>query len=86
MQHLVLRQQELVLLINGKKMAANIPGATSSTYTINNVTTADAGNFTVIVSGVAPCPSVTSAIATISSEPGRCYYFTTRIANFMFRK
>ena len=65
MQHLVLLQQEPVLTYQWQKGGVDIPGATSSTYTINNVTTADAGNYTVIVSGVAPCPSVTSSIAIL---------------------
>src|SRR5204862_166449 len=48
-----------------KKNGTNIPGATASTYSIPNVTTADAGTYTVVVSGVAPCPSVTSGNAVL---------------------
>jgi hypothetical protein len=48
-----------------QKGGVNIAGATSSTYTINNIATTDAGNYTVIVSGVSPCPPVTSSVATL---------------------
>jgi hypothetical protein len=48
-----------------KKNGSDISGATSSTYSIPNVTTADAGTYTVVVSGVGPCPSVTSANAVL---------------------
>jgi hypothetical protein len=47
--------------INGN----DIPGANSSTLTINNVTAANAGNYTVVVSGTCT-PSVTSGTATLS--------------------
>jgi hypothetical protein len=40
-------------------------GATSPTLTLNNVTTADAGNYTVVVSGTGPCSPVTSSAATL---------------------
>ncbi len=49
-----------------KKNGTNISGATSSTYTINNVSTSDAGNYTVVVSGVGPCPPVTSSTAALA--------------------
>jgi len=42
----------------------NINGATSSCYTINPVTTSNAGNYTVVVSNA--CNSVTSSIATLT--------------------
>ncbi len=47
-----------------RKNGIDIPGATSSTYTIVNATAADAGPYDVIVSG--PCSSATSATATLS--------------------
>jgi trimeric autotransporter adhesin len=40
-----------------------IPGATGSTYTIVNTTTASAGNYTVAVTG--PCGTVVSNVATL---------------------
>ena len=49
-----------------RKNSVNIAGATSATYTINNVSTTDAGNYDVIVNGGAPCPAVTSASATLT--------------------
>src|SRR4029079_263621 len=48
-----------------KKNGTNISGANASTYSIPTVTTADAGTYTVVVSGTAPCPSVTSANAVL---------------------
>ena len=49
-----------------KKGGVDIPGATSSTYSIPNVTSADAGTYTVVVSGTAPCSSVTSQNAVLN--------------------
>jgi hypothetical protein len=43
----------------------NVSGATSNTLTLAGVTTADAGLYTVIVSGVSPCPSVTSTASEL---------------------
>ena len=48
-----------------KKGGTNVPGATSSTLTLNNITTANAGNYTVVVSGVSPCTSVTSSVSEL---------------------
>ncbi|NGY39010.1 immunoglobulin domain-containing protein, partial [Flavobacterium sp. XN-5] len=48
-----------------KKGGANILGATSNTYSIPNVSTVDAGNYTVVVSGTSPCTSVTSENAVL---------------------
>ena len=54
-----------------QKGGVNIGGATSSSYTINPVATTDAGNYSVIVSGAAPCGSVTSSIValTVNTPP-----------------
>ena len=48
-------------LVNG----GNISGVNTSILTISNVSTTDAGNYNVIVSGLAPCPSVTSNDAAL---------------------
>jgi gliding motility-associated-like protein len=52
-----------------RKNAINIGGATGNTYTINNITVTDAGNFDVVVTGT--CGSVTSniAILTVNAAP-----------------
>ena len=52
-----------------KKGTDNISGATSATYTINNVTAADVADYSVVVTGA--CGSATSAVAalTINSSP-----------------
>jgi hypothetical protein len=47
-----------------RKDGVDIAGATSSTFSIASVTTADAGNYTVVVSNTAG--SVTSAVATLT--------------------
>jgi len=47
-----------------RKGTVNIGGATSSTYSITGVTTADAGSYDVIVTGT--CGPVTSAAATLT--------------------
>jgi hypothetical protein len=49
-----------------KKGGTNISGATSSTYSIPNVSTADAGTYTVVVSGTSPCTPVTSQNAVLN--------------------
>ena len=51
-----------------RKGGINIGGATASSYTINPVTAASAGNYDVIVTA-SPCGSVTSAVATLSVNP-----------------
>ncbi|MBP2282906.1 hypothetical protein H4V97_001224 [Flavobacterium sp. CG_23.5] len=43
----------------------NVSGATSSTLTLTNITAADSADYTVIVSGAAPCSAVTSNISTL---------------------
>ncbi len=43
----------------------NVSGATLSTLTLTNITTADSADYTVVVSGVAPCSSITSNSATL---------------------
>src|SRR6476620_5329225 len=48
-----------------QKGGSNIAGATSSTLTLNNITTSDAGNYTVIVSGTSPCSPVTSSTSVL---------------------
>jgi hypothetical protein len=52
-----------------RKDGVDIPGATSASYTINNVSAANAGNYTVVVSGNTPCPPVTSNIAALTLKP-----------------
>ncbi|MFN8818369.1 MAG: immunoglobulin domain-containing protein [bacterium] len=47
-----------------RRNGTNIPGATASTYTINSVTAANAGVYTVVVTGI--CGPVTSAAATLT--------------------
>jgi len=49
-----------------KKGGTNIANATLTTLTLNNVGTTDSGNYTVEVSGISPCSSVTSSIATLT--------------------
>nr|MBA3901353.1 right-handed parallel beta-helix repeat-containing protein [Bacteroidota bacterium] len=44
-----------------------IPGATSTTLTLNNLSVADAGNYTVDVSGT--CGTITSSVATLAVNP-----------------
>jgi disulfide bond formation protein DsbB len=58
-----------------RKGGVNIPGATSNSYTINNVITSDAGSYDVVITGNC-APPATSAIAvlivnsaTITSQP-----------------
>ncbi|MEO6732366.1 MAG: immunoglobulin domain-containing protein, partial [Ferruginibacter sp.] len=48
-----------------KKAGSDISGATSATLTLNNITTSDAGNYTVVVSGTSPCTSVTSSTSAL---------------------
>ena len=52
-----------------KKNGANIANANSSTFTLNNIRSSDAGNYSVVVTN--SCGSVTSgnAVLTISSRP-----------------
>jgi len=47
-----------------RKNGSNITGATGSTYTLNNITPADAGNYIVVVTGT--CGAVTSNVATLT--------------------
>jgi hypothetical protein len=47
-----------------RKGGANITGATSASYTINNASTADNGNYDVVVTGA--CGSVTSTVAALN--------------------
>ncbi|MFB0904190.1 MAG: hypothetical protein QMB11_07405, partial [Nonlabens sp.] len=50
-----------VNLING----GNVSGATLSTLSLTNITTAAAANYSVVVSGTAPCSAITSNISTL---------------------
>ncbi|XZF15684.1 immunoglobulin domain-containing protein [Chitinophagaceae bacterium MMS25-I14] len=52
-----------------QKNGSDISGATNATYTIASVTPADAGNYTVIVGGAAPCASTTSNAAVLTVKP-----------------
>jgi|GEM_PF-1000908 len=53
---------------NGSPLAdgGDISGANTTTLNITNLTAANAGNYTVVVSGLAPCNAVTSGIAVLS--------------------
>jgi subtilisin-like proprotein convertase family protein len=53
--------------LNGNPLSngGNISGATGTTLTVSNVTPADAGNYTVVVSGVCT-PAATSNVATLA--------------------
>ena len=66
-----------------RKNGVNITGATSSTLTLNNVITTDAGDYTVVVSGVSPCTPVTSTISTlvVNPRPTAALSGTTAICN-----
>jgi len=50
-----------------KKSTANISGATNSSYTIANVSSSNAGNYKVVVTG--SCGSTTSSAATLTVNP-----------------
>jgi hypothetical protein len=52
-----------------QKGGTPIAGATSNSYTINSVTPADAGSYTVVVTGTAICGSTTSQAATLTVNP-----------------
>jgi hypothetical protein len=47
-----------------RKNSANIPGATSSSYTITGATAGDAGSYDVVVTGI--CGTATSIVATLT--------------------
>lgn len=49
-----------------QKNGTPISGATSSTYTINNIGQTDSGDYTVVIGGTSPCGSLTSAIARLT--------------------
>ena len=49
-----------------RKGGVNISGATAATFTIANPVVADAGTYSVVVSGTSPCASVTSADAILN--------------------
>jgi hypothetical protein len=53
----------------GGSNATNGAGATTSTYTINPVAVSDAGNYTVLLTGIGPCASVTSSTNVLSVTP-----------------
>ncbi len=53
-----------------RKDGMAIPGATASSYTISSASSADAGNYSVIVTGTGACASVTSADATLTVSGG----------------
>lgn len=54
-----------------RKNNINIPGATYATYNLNNITTADAGTYDVVISGTAGfmCSSVNSTPAAMTVTP-----------------
>jgi hypothetical protein len=47
-----------------RKNGVNIPGATSSSYTISNVSPSESGSYDVVISG--PCGNITSQSATLT--------------------
>ncbi|MBN2273598.1 MAG: immunoglobulin domain-containing protein, partial [Bacteroidales bacterium] len=49
-----------------RKNGVNISGATNTTYTINNIAPADAGNYDVVITG--PCGTVTSNVVTLTVQ------------------
>jgi len=51
-----------------QKDGVDITGATSDTYTISNVSTSDAGDYTVVVTG--SCGAITSNVATLNVTEG----------------
>ncbi|HEY6505062.1 MAG TPA: immunoglobulin domain-containing protein [Chitinophagaceae bacterium] len=53
------------LTFQWRKGGVNINGATSSSFTINNVAVSDAGNYDVVVTGICP-PAVTSNTVTLT--------------------
>ncbi|WP_320111174.1 PKD-like domain-containing protein [Draconibacterium orientale] len=57
-----------VLTYQWRKDGVNISGATSSSYTINNVASGDAGVYDVVIDGAGSfnCNSITSAAATLT--------------------
>ncbi len=52
-----------------RKNGVNIPGATGSTYTLNNITTADAGNYIVVVTGTCGTVNSNAAVLTVNTAP-----------------
>lgn len=51
-----------------QKNTVNIPGATSASYTINNLVMGDAGNYRVVIGGQGACPSVNSNTAILTMQ------------------
>lgn len=58
-----------------RKNSINIPGAKSSTYTINTVTLSDAGNYDVVVTNIAGSITSSSVTITVSSPPKADFIF-----------
>lgn len=54
-----------------QKNGTPIPGATSASYSLANILAADAGSYTVVVSGTSPCGSLTSSagVLTVNALP-----------------
>ena len=50
-----------------RKNGTNIPGASGSSYTINNIAAGDAGNYSVVVTG--DCGTVTSSSVALTVNP-----------------
>ncbi len=62
--------QEQRLSYQWKKNGVDIAGATSNTYTIPRTVTADAGTYTVVVSGTCtPAVTSTASVLTINEQP-----------------
>lgn len=52
-----------------RRNGVDIPGATTATYVINNITAAAAGEYTVVVSNAAGAVTSTKAVVTVFSGP-----------------
>ncbi|PTX44228.1 Ig-like domain-containing protein [Christiangramia gaetbulicola] len=48
-----------------QKNGTNISGANGASFNLNNITTADAGNYQVVITGKNPCTSVTSNVSEL---------------------
>ncbi|MDP2069218.1 MAG: LamG-like jellyroll fold domain-containing protein, partial [Lutibacter sp.] len=53
-----------------RKNGMNISGANSASYTINNITTANNGNYDIVLTGIGgTCPNAYSTVATLTVTP-----------------
>ena len=54
------------LLYQWRKNGSDIPGADQPTYTITGTTAADAGNYDVVITGIAGCITAFSSVETLT--------------------